>query len=449
MRADRPMTHLPPRRPGARRVAAAALAALALAGCNDFLTVENPAAIEEPSLESVSYVQLLANSVLGEFQPMYPQVIMYSGVFGDELRNNHVFFENRLIDLRQIAPDNGTYAGFVYNTMQRTRYMADTAVGRMRALLGPDSSRIDVRVARSLALAGYTYTIMGERLCGAPVNGGATVPWQGLIDTAFTRFDAAIEIASRVRDDAARPAGQRAAADTVFFLAKVGASRAALMRNLPARARTYATGVPAAWEYRLVYSTNSPRENNPFQAWTLGANNTIFSYEARSFARTDPRLPGNLTAPTASNTQNGERTFVPTMPASFGGFANTLAGVAFTQNASIRLASGLEAQYVLAETDGPVASTLAFVNTRRAAGLQPAVTLTGDALMAELREQRFRDFFLDGRRVGDMRRYLAYLNIDTFARGAYPLSTTGETYGAQTCMPLTNAELFGNPNATP
>jgi hypothetical protein len=442
------MTQLPSRRPGARRVAAAAFAALALAGCNDFLTVENPAAIEEPSLESPSYIQLLANSVVGEFQPMYPQVIMYSGVFGDELRNNHVFFENRLIDQRQIAPDNGTYAGFVYNTMQRTRYMADTAVGRMRILLG-DSARVDLRVARSLALAGYTYTIMGERLCGAPVNGGATVPWQGLLDTAFTRFDAALEIASRVRDDAARPAGQRLVADSIFFLAKAGGSRAALMRNLPARARTYATGIPTAWEYRLNYSTNSPRENNPFQAWTLNQASTIFSYEARSFARTDPRLPGNLTLPTGANTQNSERTFIPSTPASFGGFANTLAGVPFAQNAFIRLASGLEAQYVLAETDGPVASTLAFVNTRRAAGLQPAVNLTGDALMAELREQRFRDFFLDGRRVGDMRRYLAYLNVDTFARGAYPLTTTGESYGAQTCMPLTNAEIFGNPNATP
>jgi hypothetical protein len=307
-----------------------------------------------------------------------------------------------------------------------------------------------MRIARSVALAGYAYTVMGERLCGAPVNGGPLVSWQGLLDTAMVRFDEAIALATASRADSDTAAvRQRALADTVIVLARIGGSRAALMRNQPARARTYATGVPATWEYRLNYSSNSPRETNPFNAWTLGPQNTIFSYEARSFARTDPRLPGNLTAPVppaTSNTQNGERTFVPAAPASFGGFANTLVGAPFAVNASIRLASGLEAQYVLAETDGPVASTLAFVNARRAAGLQPAVTLAGDALMAELREQRFRDFFLDGRRVGDMRRYLEYLGIDTFARGAYPLSTTGEAYGAQTCMPLTLAELQGNPN---
>ncbi|MCU0626307.1 MAG: hypothetical protein MUF21_07445, partial [Gemmatimonadaceae bacterium] len=83
-----------PRR-GARRALVAGLATLALAGCNDFLSVDNPGAIQEPALEAIAYVPLLANGVLGEFQPMYAQVIMYSGVFGDELRNNHVFFENR------------------------------------------------------------------------------------------------------------------------------------------------------------------------------------------------------------------------------------------------------------------------------------------------------------------------------------------------------------------
>lgn len=430
----------------ARRLLAAGLGALALAGCNDFLTVDNPAAIQEPNLEAVSYVTLLSNSVLGEFQPMVPQVAMYSGVYGDELRNNHVFFENRLIDLRQVAPDNGTY-GIIYNAMQRTRYMADTAAGRMRQLLGDTAAR-DMRIARAVAIAGYTYTIMGERLCAAPINGGAPVAWQGLLDTAMVRFDAAITAASAVRGDTSRPASQRALADTVFFLAKVGGSRAALMRNQPARARTYATGVPAAWEYRLNYSTNSPRENNPFNAWTLNAANTIFSYEAKWWRTNDPRLPHAAVpvAPAAANTQNGERAAVPAVTAPWGGFANTATGAVWALNASMRLASGLEAAYVLAETDGPVATTLTFVNQRRAAGLQPAVTLSGDALMAELREQRARDFFLDGRRLGDIRRYLEYNNIDFFPRGAYPGSTTGEAYGPQTCMPLTNNEIFGNPN---
>ena len=72
---------------------------------------------------------------------------------------------------------------------------------------------------------------------------------------------------------------------------------------------------------------------------------------------------------------------------------------------SVRVASGLEAQYIVAEAQGPTAATLAFVNARRAAGLQAPVTLAGDALMAELRDQRSRDFYLDNHRLGDLRRY--------------------------------------------
>lgn len=60
----------------------------------------------------------------------------------------------------------------------------------------------------------------------------------------------------------------------------------------------------------------------------------------------------------------------------------------------MRFASGLEAQYIVAEAQGPTAATLAFVNARRAVGNEPPVSDTGNQLMADLREQRRRDFFL-------------------------------------------------------
>jgi hypothetical protein len=113
----------------------------------------------------------------------------------------------------------------------------------------------------------------------------------------------------------------------------------------------------------------------------------------------------------------------------------------------MRIASGLEARYVIAEANGPVASTLTFVNERRAVGLQPPVNLTGDALMAELRDQRARDFYLDGRRLGDLRRYKKYYNVDLFPKGPYPGTTTGQIYNETiTCWPLPTNEINANPN---
>jgi hypothetical protein len=114
---------------------------------------------------------------------------------------------------------------------------------------------------------------------------------------------------------------------------------------------------------------------------------------------------------------------------------------------SQRVASGLEAQYIIAEANGPTPETLLFVNDRRAVGLQPPVALTGDALMAELRDQRSRDFYLDNHRLGDLRRYKEFYNVDLFPSGPYPGSTSGAIYDPNiTCWPLPTNEIIGNPN---
>ncbi|MBA3341873.1 MAG: hypothetical protein H0T48_08550 [Gemmatimonadaceae bacterium] len=136
---------------------------------------------------------------------------------------------------------------------------------------------------------------------------------------------------------------------------------------------------------------------------------------------------------------------LPNAPSSYSTYTGTLPGGEFSAAGHIRIASSLEAQYIIAEAQGPTAATLAFVNARRAVGGQAGGSFAGDALMAELRSQRSRDFYLDGHRLGDMRRYLAQ-GIDLFEKGAYPGTTSGETFGDQTCWPLPLAEINGNPN---
>jgi SusD/RagB-like outer membrane lipoprotein len=80
-------------------------------------------------------------------------------------------------------------------------------------------------------------------------------------------------------------------------------------------------------------------------------------------------------------------------------------------------------------------------------GLQAPVTLTGDPLMAELRDQRSRDFYLDNHRLGDLRRYKKYYNVDLFPKGPYPGSTSGQIYNESIdCWPLSRSEIDQNPN---
>src|SRR5919202_480919 len=98
-------------RRGAASVAVAALLTLTALACNDFLRVENPGAIEEPDINNPAYLGLLVNGVIGEFQPAFSSVALYSAVFTDELANFHGFSENIDIDRRAVDIANGTYTG--------------------------------------------------------------------------------------------------------------------------------------------------------------------------------------------------------------------------------------------------------------------------------------------------------------------------------------------------
>ena len=116
------------------------------------------------------------------------------------------------------------------------------------------------------------------------------------------------------------------------------------------------------------------------------------------------------------------------------------------------MASGLEAMhhyYEAAGADGmgPAGSTLDFVNSRRAAGKQEPVDLSGADLMAELRDQRGRDMYLGGFRLGDLRRWKNQGAGDFFPSGTHPTTEWG-SYGDATCFPLPLEEYEGNPNLT-
>jgi hypothetical protein len=132
----------------------------------------------------------------------------------------------------------------------------------------------------------------------------------------------------------------------------------------------------------------------------------------------------------------------PQRPLMYAGWTSgTLQIIDITTN--IKFATHLEAQYIIAEADGATASTLAFVNARRAVGGQAPVNLAGAALITELRVQRSRDFFLTGQRLGDLRRYLK-AGTDLFPKGKYPVFT--DFYGDKTCFIVPLSEKAGNPS---
>ncbi|MGH7472295.1 MAG: hypothetical protein ACRENP_30455 [Longimicrobiales bacterium] len=67
------------------------------------------------------------------------------------------------------------------------------------------------------------------------------------------------------------------------------------------------------------------------------------------------------------------------------------------------------------------------------------------SLRTELLEQRKRDFYLPGYRVGDLRRYKKLYQIDGWPRGTMP--GLARAYGGDECWPMDSNGLNGNPNA--
>lgn len=430
------------------RVLALGAVALALGmatGCDNFLTAENPGAVEAADLNDAPYAGLIANGPIFAFQDSWDDITWWNGQFTDEIINRNgvnPFVEEGQIDRRELYSDMSYIPAFIYSPVQRARFLSEDAVRRLTIILGDTVGR-DLRVARALAYGGYTYVGLGEMMCTTPIDRGVPKSWDEMMGAAIAKFDSAVTIATAAKAyyGTLSPAQPNAilAADSVINFARVGAARASLDLNDKAKATTYAQQVPAGFVFYAYYTDNSTgQRHRTYERIGLGNNGTLTDTPFDAMAG-DPRIPRSAT-PTS-------RIGTPLSPESYTSFNNTVAGAPFAAVLGVRVASGLEARYIMAEAAGPTAATLVFVNERRAAGLQTPVALTGDALMAELRDQRSRDFYLDNHRLGDLRRYKKYYNVDLFPSGPYPGSTTGQLYNtAIDCWPLPTNEINDNPN---
>jgi hypothetical protein len=431
-------------------ITAISLAVPWLAACTDWLTVTNPGAIESPQLEDTAYIGLMVNGVVGDFQPAFAWTALFSGAFSDELRIHQTFFENVEIDRRDVNENNGTYLLAVYNGLHRVRFLADSVAVRITSLRGAAAAS-DLRLARVLAYGGYSYVFLGEQMCETPLNQSVPVPSDALLDSAIARFDQAIAVAAAGKAAAILRADSLAA-DTLANFARVGAARAALNLGDDALAIQYASAITPAYVspasmgfgFRAYYVDAAPalrrRTGNPY--WEFANAERWVSVSGTPFDGLhlrDPRVPAEL-RPTADNTTR----LTPNSPQAFSTYNPTLrntdssfAGARFAATSSIRVASALEGRYIVAEAEGLTPANLAFVNERRAIGADTALTgaITPDEYLTALRDQRRRDFFIDGHRLGDLRRYKRFYGVDEFPSGPYFGSTT-VSYGTQECWPI-------------
>ncbi|MEJ7813491.1 MAG: RagB/SusD family nutrient uptake outer membrane protein, partial [Gemmatimonadaceae bacterium] len=115
----------------------------------------------------------------------------------------------------------------------------------------------------------------------------------------------------------------------------------------------------------------------------------------------------------------------------------------------VRIASGLEASYIAAEAKlqtGDQSAALALIAARRAANGRPAFTgTTPAAILAELMDQRAREFWLEAKHIGDLARNPTATPYVPPAGTAFYKPAQG-SFGSVTCFPVPFAEVIANPN---
>jgi hypothetical protein len=403
-------------------------AALTLAACDDFLSVENPNLIDAGTLDPKGDAATFSLSARQNFATAYGQLITYSAWFVGEALSAETFPAANEFGRRDVSTQNSALSGDLWQPLSIARTSADKVLG---LLAGTKDESTSIDLARAALFSGYSFLFMAEHFCQGVVNAGPPLTTPTMLDSAAARFSRAHEVGRAAAQASTGAVGAEAA--QIAGAALVGRARAHLQAGRKALAAADADRVPAGFVFNLLYEdnpSNRPRLGN--RVWHLTFSRGAIAVAPAFRNLNDPRVPVNPPRPQ----------FRP-----FDGITPFWTQAKYTSyGAPIRLASRIEADYISAEARGP-AAMLALIQARRAANQQPSYTGPTDpaSVSAEFMDQRAREFFLEGKTLGDFRRNPGAARY--VPRPGSPYHKPGyEPIRDQSCYPLPKKETANNPN---
>jgi hypothetical protein len=402
------------------------------------LTQSNPGQLSASTAYVPANAQLLVNGAAEDFWCAYQRYVVGSALFTDELSVAISSAANLDFDRRSFAPSGpygtGGCAGNqqppIYTTLSTARGSADTVLAKLKTWTdaemptGVNRTRL---IGQAAAWAGYSLVLLGEGMCSAAINIGPELAPAQLFAEAKLRFDEAVAAATTANDAA------------TVNLATLGRARALLNQGQAAAAGTDAAKIPAGFVANTSNdATNTRRQNYSF----LSINQSSFSTVDPSFrgltlstGAADPRVA--VTDAGRNGTVSGTRIFTPDKYPAFGSV--------------MPIARYAEAQLIVAEARvaaGDLAGAATAINNARNSGRSnmPQYSATGQTaaqVLTQIVEERRRELFLEGHRLGDLRR----LNLPVLpaAGSAFPY-TANTTYDPKSCFPLPDVERINNPN---
>lgn len=431
-------------RPRIRGMAVGFLAAsiFILGACESLLEVDLPGQLRDTDLNDPALASVLAKSVQADFDCALGRYVHAGGVYGNDLYVTTTDSRLRLTQLRsremeifdQLECDQGPYPPILL-PFQIVRGTAEDYIKRINDFEEAPADK-DFLVGKLNAYAGYAYQILGETFCELTFDGGPIVSRAATMALAEARFTAAIS-----------GLGALSSADATYYknMALVGRARSRLNQGNGAGAVADAKLVDAGFvALAEMDAGESRRWNRIYDTVTDDQNETVH-----------PDYIG-LKVGTVDD---------PRIPLKHVGLGVGRDGISdmWTQHkyddlgADIPFATYREAQLMIAEVQqGQEAVTI--INALRASVADlphvasdhaslplPAFASTdAAAIKAQVWEERRRELFLQGTKVGDILRLdIPGVTTDDFETGT---NQRGMEYGPHTCMPLPDVEKLQNPN---
>ena len=430
------MNHPASRRPRRLLIACtglSAFAALLAIACRDITSLQqlNPSQLSSTTVFIPGNAQLIVNSSQGDFECAYNEYIVASGLFMDELANAISNTANFDLDRRTITAGSpygtssctGQQQSAAYTPLAVARASNDTAVAHLEGWTDAQVPTRSQLIGVASAYAGYSLVLLGEGSCTAAINLGPELTPTQIFTEAKSRFDTAVAAATRASDT------------PTLNLALLGRARTQLDLGNSVAAAADAALIPAGFVVNITHDAVVTIRQNLVFIHTRQSNYSSVdtSIQNRFAASNDPRIAVTSSGKIGSDA----KTLIV--------YANKDAAATSPQ----ALAKYSEAQLILAEnfantnTAASLNSAVAIINTLESANGQPNFNpgpLTKAAVMAQIVEERRRELFLEGHRLGDIRRYA--LPPSPVAGAPY---VSGGVYDPQTCFPLPNVERTNNP----
>lgn len=395
---------------------------LAAAACN--MDVTNPSVIDAGKFDPTKDGQTLSLSAQTNLYIAYQNVAVYGGLIAEELWTGAVRLQTNRLSARSFSSTDDINTDF-FALLSLAIASNENAVTALEAGANAGS---DANLARASMNAGFALELMAETMCSGVVQGGPELSDAQLLDSAIARFTTAVTV------------GTAAGATDIVNASNVGLARAYLQAGQYANAATAAGLVPPSFVANVVTSANSSTLatlSNQFHLLTISGNLVA----PVRYRVGDARVPVDSTQVATQSTLNG-------LPYIVQGKYTSYAD-------PIRLASGLEARYIAAEAalhqDGSTTAALALIDERRGVGGQGAYSGATDTLsvMAELLNQRARDFWLEGKKLGDLRRNPSVPLTAVLADPAgapFYRPAGAPSFGSTLCVPIPPEETNANPN---